>query len=421
MEKGYILRRFYLVLFLMAFTLYTGMATGFGLFYRLLYILAITLVLSFIWSRFSMRSLEVTVDRRTRRASVGDTVEERITVRNLGRLPKSMLEVEDITDLPGYSSGMIVGVPSKDFRSWRTLAPARKRGVYTMGPVRVSSADMFGLFRRERLYGDTENLVVYPRTFDARGFDSSATFLSGESSTRSRSHDLTPHAGSVREYAYGDSLSRIHWSSTARLGRLMSKEFDLGRSSDVWLLVDLHEEVQAGEMEDSTDEYAVSIAASLAKKYLEAQLPVGLIAYGDKRYFLPSDTGLGQYDRIMEFLAMSKAEGKLPLEAVLPEEEAIWGYHSSLVVITSSPRVEWVLAIRELMRRRVGVAVILLDGDSFGGYFNIRDLVAELYVAGIPPYIVKMGDDMAVALSAPVATPTEAVSSDRLAEAGATP
>ncbi len=44
----------------------------------------------------------------------------------------------------------------------------------------------------------------------------------------------------------------------------MSKEFDLGLSSDVWLLVDLHRDVQAGELEDSTDEYAVSIAASLA-------------------------------------------------------------------------------------------------------------------------------------------------------------
>ena len=70
--------------------------------------------------------------------------------------------------------------------------------------------------------------MVYPRTFDLPDFEIPAGYLTGESTTRRRSHDLTPHAASVRDYAFGDSLSRIHWNSTARTGRLMSKEFDLG-------------------------------------------------------------------------------------------------------------------------------------------------------------------------------------------------
>ena len=113
-------------------------------------------------------------------------------------------------------------------------------------------------FRRDTDFGESDTLVVYPRTYNLSHFEIPATYLSGESDARRRSHDLTPHAASVREYAFGDSLSRIHWNSTARTRRLMSKEFDLGMSSDVWLMVDLHEEAQAGELEDSTDEYAVS-------------------------------------------------------------------------------------------------------------------------------------------------------------------
>ena len=118
----------------------------------------------------------------------------------------------------------------------------------------------------------------------------------------------------------------------------MSKQFDLSTSSDVWLFVDLFRDMQAGEMEDSTDEYAVSIAASLARKYLATQLPLGLVAYGDKRYFLSPATGAGQFDRVMETLAASKAEGSVPLESALAREEELWGYQSSLVVITSSHR-----------------------------------------------------------------------------------
>ena len=198
----------------MAVTLFTGISTGFVLFFRLLYVLALTAVLSFIWNWLSVRSLDVEVDRRSSRVRVGDIVDERITVRNRGAIPKPVLEVEDMTDLPGYSSGMAVSLASKGFRSWRTLTPARKRGVYSMGPVRVASSDAFGLFRREEFFCGTSSLIVYPRTFDVPGFTIPAADLSGESSTRRRSHDLTPHAASVREYAFGDSLR--HRDSRAR-------------------------------------------------------------------------------------------------------------------------------------------------------------------------------------------------------------
>ncbi len=396
--RVFLLKRFYLVLALLGVTLFTGMSTGFSLFYRLVYILGLTLIISFVWNWLSVQSLDVRIERRTRRARVGDAVEERITVRNLSVLPKPVLEVEDMTDMPGYSSGMAVSLASKSFRSWRTSAPARKRGVYTLGPVRVSATDAFGLFRREKFFGGTDTLVVYPRTYDLPGFAIPSAYLSGDSSAKKRSHELTPHASSVREYAFGDSLSRVHWTSTARLGRLMSKEFDLGLSSEVWVVVDLHRDLQAGELEESTDEYAVAIAASLARKYLENELPVGLIAYGDRRYFLPAEPGAGQLDRVLEQLAMSKAEGRAPLEEVLSKEEALWSYHSTLVVVTPSHRREWVVALSELAKRRVRIAAVLVDGASFGGIFNTLGLVSELYLAGVPAYVVRKGDNISLAL-----------------------
>ena len=396
-------RRFYLVVALIAVTAVTGAATGFALFFRLIYILALTAALAFIWNWLAMKGLEVRVERRTKRARVGDDVEERITVRNAAAFPKSTLEIEDITDMPGYSNGRAISLPSRGFRSWRTLAPARKRGVYKLGPVRVSNSDAFGLFRRDQDFGGQDDLIVYPRVHDLPEFAVPAGFLTGESSARRRSHDLTPHAASVREYAFGDGLNRIHWVSSARTGRLMSKEFDLALASDVWIVIDLHKDVQAGELEESVDEYAVSIAASLAQKYLSAQLPVGVVAYGDERYLLPADAGAGQHERIMELLARGKAEGSTPLEDVIAREERAWGTHSSVIIITPSHRPAWTTAARELGRRRVNVTAILVDGESFGGMFRTMDAVAPLIEAGVAPYAVRMGDSIPMALSRPLA------------------
>ena len=404
-----LLGRFYLIVALIATTVMTGMATGFELFFRVLYVLGITAVFSFIWNLLSVQSLEVEVDRRTPRVRVGEDVEEGITVRNLSILPKHSIEVEDLTSLPGASNATAISVSSKGSAYWDAETRARKRGVYTLGPVRVSNTDPFGMFRRERLFGSTENVVVYPRVYDLDAFHVPASDLMGETSMMTRTHNVTPQASTVRDYAFGDSFSRIHWPTTAKQGRLMSKEFDLGRAGEMWLLVDLHEEFQAGEMEDSTDEYAVSVGASLAKRYIQSMLPVGLIAYGDQRHFLPAETGAGQFERILDTLALSKASGVTPLEVVLPKEEPLWGHRSSLVVITASPRREWVLAVGELARRGVRVAAVLVDSDSFGARFNSLELTEHLMTAGIATYLVRKGDDIRASLGRPYSVPGAAL------------
>ncbi len=394
-------RRFYLVVGLAIVCVITASATGFDLFQRLVYILALATLFSLWLNWMSLRDLIVTVDRRTRRARVGDTVEERITVRNSGNLPKGVLEVMDLTDMPGFEGGAAVGVPGGGFRSWLVQAPARKRGLYTLGPVQVSNSDPFGLFQRKYQTGDTAPLTVYPRIHRLPTFVLPPADLSGESSLQKRTHDLTPHASSVRDYAFGDSLSRIHWNSTARLGRLMSKEFDLGRASDVWIVLDLQRDVQAGELEESTDEYAVTAAASVAQKYLDSELPVGLIAHGDRSYRHSAETGPGQMDRLLDMLAMCQAEGEVPLSEALARDEGLWSHFTSLVVVTSSHLTDWVIALRELSKRRVRVAVIFVDSRSFEGYFDTEPVLEALELEGIVTYLVRKGDHLPTSLSNP--------------------
>ena len=77
----------------------------------------------------------------------------------------------------------------------------------------------------------------------------------------------------------------------------------------------------------------------------------------------------------------------------------LWSHHTSLVVITSSPRSEWATALRQLVRRGVKVAVVLLDANSFGGFRNTLDVIDQLAIEGLPTYVVRQGDDISAALS----------------------
>lgn len=390
--------RFYLIVVLAVVTTVTGMATGFGLFYRLLYLLIGTATVGYAWNWLSMRKLGASAERGTRQALVGDLIKEEITVRNGSPVPKHALEVRDLTNMPGHAGGNVVSLYGGNTQTWPMEIRARKRGAYSLGPVEIANGDPFGLFRRERRFGNPEDVLIFPRTHSLPEFEIPPADISGDSSVRRRSHTVTPHASSVRDYAPGDSLSRVHWASSARMGKLMSKEFDLGRAAEVWVVVDLEEGTHAGEFEESTDEYAVSIAASLAKRYLEANLPVGLLAYGDERYFLAAETGTGQYQRVMEYLALSKAEGTTPLEENLPHDEPLWTHLSTVIVITSSPRVEWTTALRAMMRRGIKLVVVLVDAASFGADFNTTEVLAPLAESGLAAYVVGKGDDISTAL-----------------------
>ena len=76
---------------------------------------------------------------------------------------------------------------------------------------------------------------------DVSSFVVSVGDLPGGAATQRRTHYVTPNASGVREYFWGDSFNRIAWSTTARTGKLMVKEFELDPTTDVWVLVDLQQ------------------------------------------------------------------------------------------------------------------------------------------------------------------------------------
>lgn len=385
-----------------------GLATGFPLFYRLAYALALVLGVGMLWAWAGLMGLRVEVRRRATRVQVGEPFEERITVHNRWLLPKGWLEVRERSDLPGHSGGMAISLPARGFRSWRTVTTANHRGLYRLGPVEVCASDPFGLFTFRRAFLSQDTLLVYPAVVSIPFFRVVAADLPGEGPLRQRSQALTPHAASVRDYAYGDSLARVHWPSTARLGRLMVKEFDQGLGGDLWLLVDMHKGVQAGRGRDATDEWAATIAASVAHRYLDAEMSVGLLAQGDRFVAVAPKRGSGHLLRILEELATVRAEGNTPLAQVIQQEGGRFSHMSSLVIITPSGDEEWPLALDHLLRRGVRLVTVLLEPRSFGHPEGAEGVLERLAVLGVPTYLVHRGDMLAQALARPTGLPVYA-------------
>jgi uncharacterized protein (DUF58 family) len=383
-----------------------AISTGFWLTWRLTYVLMAGVPLAYAWSRLNLRGLEVSADRSTDRVQEGAQFEERITVRNRSWLTKIWLEIDDPSDMPGHVARRIVTVGAKSTATFRVRSTIRRRGLYAVGPVTITTGDPFGLFRRTRTYGSAQNVLVYPRAVELPGFFVPPANLPGEGRFRRRTHQVTPNASGVRAYEWGDSFNRIHWSSTARTGELMVKVFELDPASDIWIVLDLQRDVHVGEGDDSTEEYAVSIAASVSRFFLTANRTVGFMSYGRGFDVIEPERGVQQYTRILESLAMVRTWGDVSLGDMLSNEARRFGRHTTLVVVTPSTDESWIAALAMLQSRGVKVAAIVLEPSTFGSAESSLGVFASLAAGDVFSYMVKHADDLQTALGVEAASDT---------------
>lgn len=391
-------RNLSLTVALMVFAFVFAGASGYWLIFRLAYLLLLVIPLSYAWTRLNLRGLRVEVERSGERLQEGDLARERIVVTNTSWLPKLWLEVEDPTDLPGHHAKAVLTLGGRKRRSWRVQTPCRRRGVYQVGPVRVTVGDPFGLFQQSRTFGRAGSLVVYPRPLELRAFAAPPANLPGEGHLRRPTPFLTPNASGVRDYQPGDGFNRIHWLTTARLERLMVKQFEMDPSSDLWMVVDMEEQAHAGSGDESSEEYAVKVAASVARYFLVRNRSLGFITFGQRLQVVEAERGNPQLNRILEALALVRAVGDVPLDALLSEEGKRFGRHTTLIIVTPSGQEPWTLSVQHLLRRGVRTAVVLLDASSFGAAEGSLLVVSTLAATDVPTYLVRRGDDLATVL-----------------------
>jgi uncharacterized protein (DUF58 family) len=409
-----------IVLVFLALSLFAGFATGNQVYYRLSYFWAFLFFGGWLWSTLSLRGLRLERTSRTQRAQVGQIFEERFEVINENRLFRLWLEVRNESPLPNASGSQVITLMGgRQRRIYWSQTLLTQRGVFPLGPTVLASGDLFGMFPVSRVISPQDALLVYPMMVELRDFPNPAGLLPGGEALRRRTHQVTPNASGVREYAPGDALNRIHWTSTARRNRLMVKEFELDPLAEVWLFLDAERAGQSAISEPpmstdifhfwrqrarvtltpSTEEYSVSIAASLARHFIRRGRSVGLVSAGRHLALIPPDRGGRQLGKILEALALSRAEGEVPLEGMIENQARHVPRGSTVILISHTVRPEFVFSVEYILRRGLRPVVVLLNAETFGGQPGSADLAARIRAMGVPVSIVNSGADLEAALS----------------------
>ena len=149
----------------------------------------------------------------------------------------------------------------------------RRRGVIEIGPARTVRSDGLGLLRRVRSWDNPVTLYVHPRTvripFEATGFQ---VDVEGVVTAKLSSSDVSFHA--LRDYEPGDDRRAVHWQSTARLGKLIVRQYEETHRSHHLIVLD----TSRSSWDRDSFEDGVSVAASLALAGISASRTVSFAA-----------------------------------------------------------------------------------------------------------------------------------------------
>jgi uncharacterized protein (DUF58 family) len=337
-------------------------------------------------ARLTLEGLSVKRSLGQAYAHLGDTIELTYELRNEHPLGKLWLEVFEESNWPEPLPGRVLAIGGKRSRKWKVLVKAARRGRFRLGPIVLRSGDPFGLFGTEQRIPEDALLLVYPRVVPLPYWTLPGSVLEGSVLTGQRSLQSTSMVMGIREYLPGDALNRIHWRSSARHRQLQVKEFELDKTADLWIYLDLERHWHRGEGEDSTEERCITVAASVVQKALREHRNVGLITSGARAEVLHPDRGTKQYGKLMQYLAEMQVAGTRSLAETIVETLPRLRRGASVLLVTPSLDPAWVRPAGTLRESSIATqAVVVAPPFEADDRDRARRhaILGELAVAGV--------------------------------------
>jgi uncharacterized protein (DUF58 family) len=358
--------------------------------------------ISRLWNRFCLHRLEYHRHLSHNQVFFGEEIVFEVEIANRKPLPLPWLQIEDelpeeVTLLKGKAS--VAGetrvilsniFPINWYHRVRRRFPMRcqQRGCFVFGPTRIYSGDLFGFFRREMQIKELDYLMVYPRLVPLEKLGIPSQQLFGDIRRRRHLFQDPVLTLGVRDYHFGDSLKRIHWKSTARLGRLQTKVYEPTTTVDLSIFLDVRT-VKAPHWGSIPRllELGIVATASISRHALEAGYRVGLYVNQMTRFSqglvrVPYSQHPDQLWHILQALAQLHQMETIPAGRLIQQEAHNLPWGSTLVVISAQPADELLAALLDLKRVGRSVALIKVGGDAPGvstdnlSVYHIHDDVA---------------------------------------------
>ncbi len=343
----------------------------------------LTGVVARLWNRFCFHRIEYGRRLSHNQVFFGEEVIFEIEVANRKALPLSWIRLEDelpekVPLLKGKTTTLVDErvlltniFPINMYHRIKRRFPMNcvKRGAYVFGPTVIHSGDLFGFFRREMRIDKLDYLLVYPRLVPLEKLGIPSRQLFGDIRLKRHLFQDPVLTAGVRDYVSGDSLKRIHWKSTARLGRLQTKVYEPTTTIDISLFLDVRTlKAPFWGSVYQLQELGIITAASISQHALNAGFRVGFNANQVTRFSrgmmkVPHSGHPDQLEHILGALAQLHQSETIPMAQYIRQEASSLPWGSTLLVVAAQPSEDLLAVLLDLMRVGRSVALVKVGGS----------------------------------------------------------
>lgn len=370
-------------------------------------VMVLTLVITDVWAIYCLNEVRYQRTLSEKRVIFGEEITLEISIENAKILPLPVLQVDDTVPraLP-FKDQPIRKTQVSNLATLEGLFSLRwyervtrtytlqciNRGIFTFGPVRLRSSDIFGFITRELRDSAEQHVLVYPLVVPLSSFHLPTQRPFGDQRTTRRLLEDPARIIGVRDYSYGDSMRRINWKASARALELQSKVYESTTTYTLALFVNSSIQLDSYySIHPALQELAICVAASVSDWAIDEGYAVGLYANTPmsipdeddpdedfeqedlkkaiarqlrrQTIRIPPASNEAQRQRIMETLARIQAFSGSPLEEVLQVERSHLPMGTTIVAITSQINERMMETLLRMRRSGHAVSLIMI-GDN---------------------------------------------------------
>jgi uncharacterized protein (DUF58 family) len=340
--------------------------------FAVIYSAVLVVLLAAVWSWWCGRHLRLFRETREGARVVGQQLVERFTLENGSGLPIRLVEVRDHSRVPGSRATRVVSLAPRQIVTWESTRRLASRGRYELGPTELRVADPFGLFPRRVTQPASGTLVVYPALVAIPG--------------RSLPGGAADHSARSTAAAVGREPAPRRRGSNSP-GRTQFRS-----STDLLVLLDLCRRSHRGEGPDSSLEYAVTVAASVAHAAAAHGRSVALATSDQLMGRIPAGRGDLHDRNLLDYLATACDDGTVPFSELVAHEMTSWRGRGGVVLITADVSPEWVEAAAQASAPGERALAIFLDPAGFSSQAATK--VPAQWRLVMDLWVIHHGDDL---------------------------
>lgn len=335
----------------------------------------------------------------------------RVTVTNKGRLNRYLCSISDMQFEEHAGSSFVAGTRRRraDWKAFMNAAPGQEpeargttpaasisieklpagsevrvgyemmapgRGLFEEAPMVIKCGGVLGVSGIRRTSKLPSPIVVFPQVSRLRQFPfvPVATAAPVETYEWERKGPGQDYYG-VREYVSGDSLRHIHWPSSAKMGKLIVKEYRQEYMPVSAVLLLLEDPVRGSRYENSVED-SLRAAASVIAYYAGAGTIPRLLSAGSGGV---EELEGGMLESCLRSLALFQPSfgGKGPEAATaLERARSVLPGESGVAVMTNLPISDVIYLLSSTAAS--GIAVAAAVDASYGGRRQAADYEVEI-------------------------------------------